>query len=305
MLVFYSINEIPEIENSVITIGNFDGLHHAHQKIIKDTVNRAKQILAKSVVITFEPHPLKFFKKTDIKLIQTLSQKLECISLLGVNLILVLKFDKELSEMSAVDFVDKVLIKRLGMKELYIGYNFQFGKAKEGDINMMIKFSNMFNFKVYVQEPIMVDGIICNSTTIRNFIERGDIEVANKLLDRFYSISGVVIKGESIGRVIGYPTINIQTENELLPLEGVYLTYVIYDNKSYPSVTNIGYRPTFKGKNKSIESYIIDFNKELYGEKVQLLFLKRLRDEKKFDSTKELIEQIIKDVKYARHYFNI
>ncbi len=305
MLVYNDINNIEELECSVITIGNFDGLHYAHQKIIKDVVAKANGLGCKSILITLEPHPLKYFEKYNIKLLQTVSQKLEIISLLGLNIVILLPFNKELANMSAIAFVEKILIDKLKMKHLFIGYNFQFGKEKKGDISLLLSLSKKYKFNIYIQEPIIVDGYVCNSTTIRNFIERGEIEIANKLLDRYYAIKGRVIKGYQRGQIIGYPTINIQTDNELLPLDGVYITYVLYKNIFYPSVTNIGFKPTFEAENRSIESYIIDFNKNLYDEEVQLHFIKRLRDEKKFDSSEKLIEQIIKDVAYARDYFNL
>lgn len=305
MLVLNDINKIKGIESSVATIGNFDGLHYAHQTIIKDVVEKARQLSVQSILITFEPHPIQYLKKANIKLLQTLSQKLELIKSLGVSITIILGFNQELANMSAEDFVKNILIEKLRVKHLFIGYNFQFGKGKEGDINVIKKLSNKYNFNVHVQEPVIIGGIICNSTTVRSFIESGDVETAKSLLDRYYTIEGKVVKGERIGQVIGYPTINIMTSNELLPLDGVYLTYLQYNDVLYPSLTNIGFKPTFGGRGKTIESYIIDFNKSLYDERVQLCFVKRIRDEKKFDSPKKLVEQIIKDVNYARHYFDL
>lgn len=305
MLVLNEIDKIKGIESSVATIGNFDGLHYAHQTIIKEVIKKARQLLIQSILITFEPHPIKYFKKTDIKLLQTLSQKLELIKSLGINITVILEFNQELANMSAEDFVKNLLIERLKVKHLFIGYNFQFGKGKKGDINVVKRLSNKYKFNVYIQEPVIIGGIICNSTTIRSFIQRGDVETAKNLLDRYYKIEGKVVKGERIGQVIGYPTINIVTSNELLPSNGVYLTYVVYNDVLYPSITNIGFKPTFGGRNKTIETYIIDFNKSLYNEQLQLCFVKRIRDEKKFDSPKELVQQIIKDVNYARYYFDL
>ncbi|OGF67222.1 MAG: riboflavin biosynthesis protein RibF [Candidatus Fischerbacteria bacterium RBG_13_37_8] len=304
MNVIYSIEDAKDIKETSVTIGNFDGVHVAHQKIIRDVVEKAKEKHYTSVLITFDPHPLKYFQKAQVKLLQTLKQKLEIMAILEIDIIVLLSFDEILANMTASQFVENILVKKFHARELYMGYNFQFGKDKEGDSTLIQKLSKKHNFNFYIQQAVIVDGIVCNSTTIRNFIENGDVDTAMKLLDRHFTISGTVIKGSGLGKLLGYPTINIQTENELLPHDGVYLTYINHNNNFYPSITNIGFRPTFKGKNRTVESFIIDFEKILYDEQIHLLFIKKIRNEIQFSSSLELAEQITKDVEYARNYFD-
>ncbi len=304
MKIIKKIQDIGKLKYPIITIGNFDGVHLAHQEIIRKIVKRAKEKNGTSIIITFEPHPVKFFKKSSLKLLQTINQRLEIIDSLGVDIGIILEFNEDLSKTSAEAFVKDFLLNQLGMKEIFIGYNFHFGKNKQGDISLIKELGSKYRFEVFVQNAIVLDGIICSSTNIRGFIERGEIEKANLLLNRNFSISGVVREGDMLGRRIGYPTINIYTENELLPSNGVYITYVNYKGKLLPSITNVGVKPTFDGTEKGIETHILNFNKDIYGEKVDLFFIKKIRDEKKFPSQKELSEQIFKDVEIAKDFFN-
>lgn len=303
MKIIKSKDKIGKFNYPIITIGNFDGVHLAHQEIIKKAVKRAKEKKGTSIVITFEPHPVKFFKHFNLKLLQTINQRLEIIESLGIDVVIVLDFNENLSNTSAKTFVEEFLIDKIGMKEIFIGYNFHFGKNKEGDIDLIENLSKKHSFEVFIQNPIILDGIVCSSTNIRKFIEAGEIEKANFFLNRNFSISGIVVGGNKLGEKIGFPTINIKSENELLPLDGVYITYVNFKEDSLPSITNIGIKPTFGETMKSIESHILNFNKEIYGEKVNLCFLKRIRSEIKFPSVKELSEQIARDIEIARNYF--
>jgi len=305
MKIFYHIDDVQGITHSMITIGNFDGVHLAHQKIIKDVVSRAKESGGTSILITFHPHPLKYLKNVDIKLLQTTRQKLEIIEWIGIDMMIMLTFDDKLANITALDFVEKILIEKLKMEELFIGYNFHFGKNKEGDINVIRQLAQKHNFIVHVQEPVIIKGILCNSTTVRNLLENGDIENATNLLDRYFSIRGTVVSGEKLGRKLGFPTVNIEPENDFFPHTGVYLTYLNYNGIVYPSVTNVGYSPTVEKKNITIESYILNFNEKIYGKKVSLLFIRKMRDEIKFNSLNQLSEQISRDVEYARLYFGI
>ena len=305
MKIFYDIEDIQDISYSVITIGNFDGVHLAHQRIIKDVVARAMERGGTSILVTFNPHPLKFLRNVDIKLLQTAKQRLTIMEWLGMNIAIVLTFDEKIANITATDFVEKILIEKLKMKELFIGYNFHFGKNKEGDFNVIRTLAKKHNFIVNVQEPISVKGILCNSTTIRNLLENGDIENATNLLDRYFSIIGIVVSGEKLGSKLGFPTINIEPENDFFPHTGVYLSYVKYNEIFYPSVTNVGFSPTVEKKNITIESYILNFNEKIYGARVSLLFVKKIRDEIKFDSLNQLAEQIARDAEYAKMYFGI
>ena len=305
MKIIYNIEDAQNLTYSVITIGNFDGVHLAHQKIIKDVVQHARNKGGTSILITFNPHPLKFLRNIDIKFLQTINQRLEVIESLGMDRVVSLSFDEKLANSTAVEFVENILIKKLKMRELFIGFNFHFGKNKEGDINLIHKLALKHNFSVHIQEPIIVNGIVCNSTIIRNFIEQGEMENATSLMDRYFSIIGTVIRGNKLGSKLGFPTINIEPENEFLPHTGVYVTSVSYNQCSYPSVTNVGYSPTVEKNKLTVESYILNFNEELYGERVTLLFIKKIRDEMKFASIEQLIKQIAQDVEYANKYFGM
>lgn len=303
MRVIYSFKNLsPLAKNTALAIGNFDGLHLGHQKILKSLVQKAREKGLFSFVLTFSPHPEKILGKGNVNMIQTLPQRLEGMKKLGVQAVLITPFDQKFSNLSSRRFAQEVVVNCLKAKEVIVGENFRFGKSRKGDIGALRSFGLEFGFHVRSVPPVKKNGKIVSSSLIRNLLQKGKIEEANTMLGRFYEIEGKVIKGEARGKTIGYPTANIQTENEITPA-GVFLTMAQIGSRSFPSLTNVGVRPTFRREKKSIESYIIDFDKNLYGRKVKIHFLKKIRKERKFKNVKSLSLQIQQDLKLAKNYF--
>jgi len=303
MKVITDFEKFPRIgTNTVLAIGNFDGLHLGHQKILKFLVNIAQKNDLLSLVLTFSPHPEKILKKGRVHMIQTLEQRLEAIKEFNVQAVLVTPFNQQFSSLSSRDFVQEIAIKRLQAKEVVVGENFRFGKKRHGDISLLRKVGREIGLRVHSIPSVKKHGKTVSSSLIRNLLQKGEIEEANEFLGKSYEIRGKVIKGEARGKTIGFPTANIQTENEIAP-PGVFITSTRIGSRTYPSLTNIGVRPTFSQKELCIESYIINFNKNLYGEKIRINFLKKIRDEIKFRNPRNLSLQIEKDLQVAKNYF--
>ncbi len=290
-----SYKNIFEKDNSCISIGNFDGFHKGHKKLIDVLNYEAKNKGLKSIVLTFTPNPKIFFRREKY-LISTDKQKKELLTANGVNRIVFLDFN-EIYQMDGRDFLKKILIDRLKMKVLVIGKEFGFGKNRSLNHNNLLELSKEFHFRLIIVEPEFIGENKISSSYIRNLLFNGKIQEANALLVNRFFIDGVVVKGSQRGRKLGFPTINIKTENTLLP-NGVFKTITHIDNDAYLSITNIGFIPTFNREfaEKRIETYILNFNKEIYGENVKIEFLKKIRDEYKFETEKELVERIKKDV---------
>jgi len=305
MQIFSNFDDLGQFEqSSIVAIGNFDGVHLGHQKILNFLVNKALEKDLISLVLTFSPHPGKITGKGQIKLLQTLEQKIESIRAFGVQAVFALPFTKEFASLSTEDFIDKILIKTLNARAVIVGNNFRFGKNRTGDISTLESHTAPNNLKIYIIPSLSVNTMTISSSLIRHLILKGDIKNANLLLDKPYEILGEVIKGHSRGTTLGFPTANVNTENDITPF-GVFLTSVILNNREFPSLTNIGKCPTFQQKNINIESHILDFKSNIYGKKIKIIFLKRLRDEIKFKSPNELFQQIHKDLLIARKYFNL
>ncbi len=278
-----------------MSIGNFDGFHKGHEKLINILILEAKRRNLKSMVVTFSPNPKIFFKREE-SLINTDSQKKRILEKHGVERIVFLDFN-EIVNMEGRNFLGKVLLKRLKMKTLVIGKEFMFGKNRTFNYKNLIDLSKEFKFKLIVVEPEYKGKNKISSSFIRKLLNKGRIEEANDLLVDNFFIEGIVVRGYQRGRKLGFPTINIKTDNTLLP-PGVFKTITRIDNRSYLSITNIGYMPTFEEnfQEKRIETYIINFNKEIYGKNVKIEFINKIRDEYKFSTEKELVERIRKDV---------
>ncbi len=292
-------------EPIVATIGIFDGVHLGHQYLIKQVIKRARRLKAQSAVFTFTPHPLAVLNplKTPPLLI-FLKHRLRLISSLGINLCVVLKFNRALASMSAEEFVKKILVNRFRVKELIIGENFCFGKDKCGDINLLKQLGKKYNFRVEKIKIIKEKRQFISSTKIRTLISRGKLKLASKFLGRPVSILGTVIRGFSRGRRLGFPTANIDPHHEVLPPFGVYAVKVKIDKGWHQGVLNIGCRPTFFKKGQpSIEVYLFDFKKNIYGKDIEMIFLKKIRAEKKFRNSQALVKQIEKDRQKAKEYF--
>jgi riboflavin kinase/FMN adenylyltransferase len=306
MSIVCNFNDLPDdIKNPVVTIGNFDGVHQGHQTIFKKVIKRAHEIEGTPGVITFEPHPVKIMSPDKARpLITPLEQKRELILNQGIDLFIIINFSLEFSTVSATNFVKDILLDRLGAKEIVVGYDYVFGRNREGNIDLLKKMGKHFDFAVHQIGPVYVGKTLVSSTSIRDLVANGDITEAKRLLGRNYQIRGKVVKGRNRGgTLLGYPTANLMLSDELIPKKGVYVVTVDIEGKIYQGLTNIGYNPTFNNEQLSVETYIFDFSKNILCNDIRLNFLFRLRDEITFPGIEELSEQIGQDVKNAREFF--
>ncbi|MEP6993925.1 MAG: bifunctional riboflavin kinase/FAD synthetase [Acidobacteriota bacterium] len=289
------------------TIGNFDGVHLGHRKILETVVGRAAAIGRPSFAITFEPHPMAVLRPDHApRRLQTLRQKEEAVAAIGVETLLVIPFTRDFSLTEPEEFVRTLLRDRLGASELYLGAHFAFGRGKRGDLALLTRMGSECGFVVSAVEEVFADGEPVSSSRIRRALERGTIPEANAMLGRQYELDGLVSRGDRVGHQIGVPTINLEPENELAPAEGVYVTEIEIRSfgRRFASVTNIGRRPTlYENYATTIETYVLDFSSDVYGEKVRLFFLDRLREERKFPSIMDLKAQIQRDIEETRRYF--
>ncbi|MGA1861940.1 bifunctional riboflavin kinase/FAD synthetase [Deferribacter thermophilus] len=300
MEVIKDLSNWKTLSPTVITIGNFDGVHIGHQTIIKKVLTLAKEFNLKSGVVTFSPHPIKFFNK-NIKLIMTERKKIEIFEKMGVDYYFNLAFNESIANMDPEIFIREFLVKSLKANFIVVGYDYRFGRKRKGDYELLKMLETKYGFTAFKIPPVKVDDIIVSSSNIRKLLQKGDIELANKMLGRAFSIEGKVVKGDGYGRLLGYPTANLAVENELIPANGIYATKCILNGKIYNSVTNIGIRPTLVNKNEiRVETHIFDFKKDIYNEFIELEFYNYLREEKKFDNINDLIEQIKKDCEKAK-----
>lgn len=295
-----SIMDIVKIDKSVITIGNFDGLHNGHQVLIKKAVKYAKDNNMKSIVFTFENHPANYFRASSLKQIITNQEKARRIKKLGVDIMVSIPFDKYMTQISADEFVREILVNRLGARRIIVGHDFTFATNREGNSSVLKKLAYKYNFTVEIVKPIKINDIRVSSTHIRNLVSHGNVSKVKDYLGYNYEISGKVIHCKQLGRSIGYPTANISIQdNIVIPQRGVYATKVHLGDESYFGATNVGYNPTVNGKKVSIETHILQFNRDIYGEVIKIEFLERIRDEKKFNSLDDLVEQIKKDTNFV------
>jgi len=291
----------------IATIGNFDGVHLGHRRILEAVVARARETDRPSIAITFEPHPLSVLRPDRApRRLQTLHQKEEAIEALGVENLLVIPFTRDFSLIEPEEFVRSVLEERLAVSELFLGSHFAFGRGKRGDLALLTRMGPECGFVASGVEEVFFEGEPISSTRIRTAIARGDVRRANAMLGREYELDGLVARGDKVGRKIGYPTINLEPENELHPGDGVYVTQIHIRSfgRRFDCVTNIGRRPTvYEDYATTIETYVLDFSADVYGEKVRLFFFDRLREERKFPSVTDLSEQIGRDIQATRDYF--
>ena len=290
--------------SKTVLIGNFDGLHLGHQKLIRFAQKISKESNTQLTLVTFRPHPRKVLSKDGINLILPYDEKLKTLKELGIEDVDEIKFDSNISRLSPEEFVKEFLINRHNPKNIVIGENFRFGFNATGNVDTLKSFKGS-SFEVFSVSIEEISGKRISSTLIKNFLLNGDIEKAKEFLGRNYCISGSVIKGEQRGREIGFPTANVNTAFEFLPMNGVYVTYIHLGAQKLQGITNIGYRPTFGKKDLLIEAHIFNFDKSIYNENIIIEFVSRIRSEKKFDSVEELIENIKKDVEHARSRFKI
>ena len=307
MTVICTLDNLPkDIKHPVVTIGNFDGVHWAHQAIFTRVIERARDIDGTSMVITFEPHPIKVMSPEKAKpLITLMEQKKELVSKQGIDILLLIEFTLEFAAIPARYFVRDILVDKIGIKEIVVGHDYAFGHNREGNIDLLKEMGQEFRFKVHQVGPVYVGKSLVSSTSIRNLIMEGNVSEARGLLGRNYQIRGKVIRGRKRGGpLVGYPTANLKVVDELIPEEGVYVVTVELNGKIYQGLTNIGYNPTFKDKALSVETHIFDLSADIVGEKIKINFLSRLRDEIPFASARELSEQISRDIQEARELFS-
>jgi riboflavin kinase/FMN adenylyltransferase len=286
--------------NPVVTLGNFDGVHLGHQRIFEKVKEEARKIGGESVVVTFEPHPLKILSPEQCPpLLTPFKKKMMLIEETGVEKVLCIRFTRAFAELSPVEFVKSVLVDKVEAKKIIVGYNYRFGRGKSGDVDSLKKNCALFGVDVEVVEALRITDTIVSSSKIREFIRNGEVEKASKLLGRDYPVFGRVIEGTKRGHALGFPTANLEMTEELYPKPGVYAVRVNWHRQYFNGLANIGFNPTFDAKAVSLEVHILNFDCEIYGEELQVYFTEKIRDEIRFSSTEGLIKQIRKDIEWA------
>jgi len=299
MQIFNDLTEIRRNDNNIVTLGTFDGIHLGHRQIIETVVEKAKYSSGKSFLITFDPHPRKIVSSDNrLQLLNTLTEKIEILASLGIENLFIVNFTKEFSQQSPDEFILKYLINGIGLREAVIGYDHHFGKGRGGDIERLKEFSSKNKFTITAIPGYKIGEEVVSSTKIRNALLGGDILTANRMLGRHYSFTGKVVQGDKRGRELGFPTANLKIEDadKLLPQIGIYAVECVIDEQKYYGLLSIGNRPTFHDAGEVIpEVYIFDFDKNIYGKSVKVNLVERIRNEQKFSSAEELIQQMNKD----------
>ena len=302
MKIIRNIDNIPEdLTGAIVTIGNFDGIHLGHREIFRKLVRAAGEKNKKSVVITFDPHPQKIIhpERRPFFLLTPLNEKLSLIKSCGVDAVILLTFSIEFAGITAERFVEDILWKKLRLSKLLVGYDYAFGKGKGGNAKFLKASGRRIGFQVEVMGAVKTGGVISSSTGIRLAILDGNVKLASEMLGRPYGVTGSVVKGYRRGTEIGYPTANIKSE-KVIPATGVYAIIARLEGVRHPGVINIGYNPTFGNEEISTEVHLLDFEGNIYGKDITILFIDRLRDETKFESSEELALQIKRDIERAR-----
>jgi len=303
MLIYQDLNpDHHQFRQPVITIGNFDGVHLGHQTIFRLVIERARAFQGESVVLTFDPHPLKVMRPDlQLPLLTTKAQKLRLLSNLGLDVVVVQPFTREFAAMPAREFINDYLCGRMHIKEVVVGHDYCFGHNREGNIALLQEMGAEKGFSVLVVDAIQINHTVVSSTSIRNLVRDGNMEEANRLLGRPYEVTGVVIRGHGRGaRLLGIPTANLKPDNDLLPASGIYAVRVTVAGQIYPAVANIGTCPTFQNNELSLEVHIFDFDQEIYHHELSVEFVARLREEQHFPGIPELVAQIKADIQKAR-----
>ncbi len=302
MEIIRSLEEIKSpLDKSVATIGNFDGVHLGHREIFRALVKKASEINGASVVITFVPHPLKVLRPEQApRLLNTYAEKERLIRASCVDYLVELPFDDSMAEMSPRDFVNNILVGKLGVRHLIIGYDYAFGKDRSGDADFLTRAGEEKGFDVEVLGPILRGEEIYSSTLARRMLAAGDVVAVVEPLGRNFTLEGRVVRGANRGAKLGFPTANLISEKEILPRPGVYAVKVKYNDIMYDGVMNIGFNPTFGVERISLEVHILDFNEDIYDKTIRVYFVDRLRDEQVFKSAQELADRIAADIEQAR-----
>ena len=307
MKIYHSIKEFPSDINTIVTIGTFDGVHKGHKEIVERLNSTATKEGLESVLLTFYPHPRHVLFPDDqkLKLINTIEEKTDALRKTGIQHFIIQEFDVDFSRIKSVNFIRDLLVNKLNMKHMVVGYDHHFGKNREGTFENLLSLSDLYDFKLEKIAPQNIGDITISSTKIRNAIIDGDIEIANSYLCYNFSLSGVVEKGNGIGSNINFPTANIKVENKwkILPKDGVYAVKVFVENQQYFGMLNIGNRPTIAEDKHVVEVHIFDFNSTIYNLDIKVEFIKRIRSEKKFNSLEELQSQLEIDKSKSKTVF--
>ena len=306
MQIHYGLDNLPTFKNAVLTIGTYDGVHFGHQQIIKRLNDIAQEIDGESVMLTFDPHPRLVLHPNDdtLKLISTIDEKEELLEMFGLNHLVIAEFSKEFASMEASEYVEKILIQNFHPTKIVIGYDHHFGKDRKGNIDLLRQLSANYNFEVEEISAQTLDEIKVSSTKVRNFLLEGNIKEANKLLAHPFLIKGKVVHGDKIGRVLGFPTANIEISNphKLIPASGVYAVKIKIENQFYKGALSIGYRETvFDNSKLTIEVFVLDFDGDLYKKSLDIIFVDYLRPQIKYENWDLLKIQIEKDVVAVRN----
>jgi riboflavin kinase/FMN adenylyltransferase len=308
MEIIFGIDQIKKpFVNPIVTLGNFDGVHLGHQRIFEKLKDEARKIYGETVVITFEPHPLKVLSPEHCPTLLTpFKKKILLIEKTGIEKVLCIEFSLAFAKLSPSQFIEDILVKKVDAKKIVVGYNYHFGKGKSGNIETLIRICRLFNIEVVVMEALTIDDTVVSSSKIRELIREGKVERASKLLGRDYPIIGRVVSGSKRGHTLGFPTANLEISDELYPKTGVYAVEVIRKNQSFKGLANVGFNPTFTPAAErggrggfSLEVHLLHFNEDIYGDEIQVNFIRRIRDEIRFDAPSYLIDQMRKDVQWA------
>jgi len=307
MKIYRNIDDYDQEKGAVVTIGTFDGLHHGHQEILKKVVNSSIEKKLSSVVLTFFPHPRTILNKyNNIRMIDTLDEKINQLDKIGIDSLIIQPFDKSFSLLTADHYIKDFLVEKLKLKHIIIGYDHRFGKGREASVVDLKSYSNEYNFTVEEIEAQEIETIKISSSKIRNSINEGDLETTKKYLGRNFKLTGKIIKGDGLGKKINYPTANIfvKEKYKIIPKDGVYFIRTLIKNKSYNGMMNIGHRPTIGSNDKSIEVHLFNFNQDIYNKEISIDIILKIRDEKKFSSIEALKQQLKKDENYCLKLIN-
>jgi len=292
------------LSGSVVTLGNFDGLHLGHHALIAELKRLAQQYHVSSVVISFEPQPKEFFvREQTVPRLMRWREKYLALMQEGIDYFYSLHFNSDIANFSAEDFVEKILVAQLNMRAVVVGYDFRFGKNRQGDFNLLSVLGKKFKFSVHQVPAVMVRNEPVSSTRVRAALQAGDLELVRELLGRNYTVCGKVIYGQQRGRDLGFPTANINMQRKVVPLSGVFVIRVKIQDQIYSGVANVGSRPTFNGVGMLLEAHLFNFNRSIYGCNMEVEFLHKLRSEKKFENFEALRAQILQDAQDAKDYF--
>ncbi len=302
MKVFRSIDELPRVENTAVTVGTFDGIHRGHKKILEALTDAARMNRGRSLLLTFSPHPSQVVSRERVKLLTTLEEKVTILKEWGLDTLMVIQFTEKIARMEPDVFIRDWLVEKAGATAVVAGFNHAFGYRRRGNDDLLEELARIYGFTVHIVPPVYHNETRISSTEIRHLLNNGDVELASYMLGRNYTLSGIVMKGKMIGTKLGFPTANLQVNDsgKLIPADGVYAVIARLDGTTYRAMANIGYQPTIPGGGFGLEVHLHDFKGDLYGQKLSIEFINRIREEKKFASREALVKQLICDSRVSQ-----